>query len=405
LLAVASACGGQGGSPEPAAERFQLTEVDGVAVATTSGGPLYEGNLFDFKPILELRQDPGLEESLLFGPVDFTVGPNGFYYVVDRGNSRIAVFDSEGNYVRAFGRRGDGPGEFGDTMLLQSFDGDVLAIFEFQSQRTSRFATDGTFLETISLPGSGLAISLDRGPGDTLIVTRSNRQSDDDSAWESWRMEILDDAGAKVLAAVSTGSVRTTVTQALETADGPVTLSRSMPYVGSPTVRYVPERGVLVTDGDKPALRWHGFDGVPTKRIVIDLPVRPITAAIRGDWEERQRKRRVEAARARGAEPQPYPTPEYPNAVGLWSSVLVDDAGYIWLLDVWSAHQRSDDEGFNYHVVDPEGRYLGLAELPARRAQIRDNRLMTILEDPISGEAVPTVFSITSAVPGLVYRD
>jgi hypothetical protein len=91
--------------------------------------------------------------------------------------------------------------------------------------------------------------------------------------------------------------------------------------------------------------------------------------------------------------------------VGLWSSVLVDDAGYIWLLDVWSAHQRSDDEGFNYHVVDPEGRYLGLAELPARRAQIRDNRLMTILEDPISGEAVPTVFSITSAVPGLVYRD
>ena len=32
-----------------------------------------------------------------------TLGDDGLYYVADNGNHRIAVFDGEGNFVRAFG--------------------------------------------------------------------------------------------------------------------------------------------------------------------------------------------------------------------------------------------------------------------------------------------------------------
>lgn len=55
----------------------------------------------------------GQEVDFLFYPVSFDVGPDGRIYVLDAGNSRIVVFDQQGqNYITQWGRRGDKPGEF-----------------------------------------------------------------------------------------------------------------------------------------------------------------------------------------------------------------------------------------------------------------------------------------------------
>jgi len=402
-LVLASACGGQGRSAEPAADRFQLAEIDGVTVATTAGGALHEGDVFVFEPIVSLREDPQRPESLLFNPVDLTVGPQGFYYVVDRGNSRVAVFDAEGNYVRAFGRGGQGPGEFGSRIVLQSLVGDVLAIWEFQAQRTTRYRTDGTFLETLRLPTAGMLLDLDRAPAGAVVATRSNRQPEDESGWESWRIDILDAAGAETLAAVATGSVLNSISLPIETAAGTMTLTTSVPFTGSPTVLHVPGRGILATDGDKPELLWHDLEGAVVRRVVIDIPERPVTEALKRDWEEREMQRRAEIATERGTQVVTIPVLRYPEAVGFWSRVYVDDAGYVWLQDVWSAHERDDGDGWIHHVIDPEGRYLGFAELPASRVQIRAGRLLAIVEGPESGEMVPTVYSILPGDAGVAY--
>ncbi|MCO5170029.1 MAG: 6-bladed beta-propeller [Planctomycetes bacterium] len=44
-------------------------------------------------------------------PDDVLVGPDGLVYVSDQRNDRVAVFDANGAFVRALGRRGSGPGE------------------------------------------------------------------------------------------------------------------------------------------------------------------------------------------------------------------------------------------------------------------------------------------------------
>jgi len=50
--------------------------------------------------------------EFLIYPLSFDVGPDGRYYVLDAGNARIVVFDSNRQYVTQFGTRGDGDGEF-----------------------------------------------------------------------------------------------------------------------------------------------------------------------------------------------------------------------------------------------------------------------------------------------------
>ena len=54
----------------------------------------------------------GEDEGEFIFPLSMARGLDGRFVVLDAGNSRIQVFDAEGNYVTQFGREGSGPGEF-----------------------------------------------------------------------------------------------------------------------------------------------------------------------------------------------------------------------------------------------------------------------------------------------------
>ncbi len=54
----------------------------------------------------------GFEDGRFNMPLDITVDKQGKVYVLDSGNFRIQIFDSEGRFVRKFGSVGDAPGMF-----------------------------------------------------------------------------------------------------------------------------------------------------------------------------------------------------------------------------------------------------------------------------------------------------
>ena len=99
LILLSSACAREEGERH----RFRIIEEDGVTIAETTGGPKYGEDFFRFEKVLELRFDGVNEETLLVRPSAFTVGPDGYLYVADNGNYRIAVFDIDGTYIRTFG--------------------------------------------------------------------------------------------------------------------------------------------------------------------------------------------------------------------------------------------------------------------------------------------------------------
>ena len=100
----------------------------GATFADTVGGPKYSDPLFRYEKILTLKEDPAKPESYLFNPGSISMDPDGLIYVTDRGNQRIAVFNSDGEYLRSFGREGEGPGEFLSMRLLYVFISSLLKI-------------------------------------------------------------------------------------------------------------------------------------------------------------------------------------------------------------------------------------------------------------------------------------
>ena len=380
---------------------FRIEEIDGVPTAITAGGPRYAEPIFNFELILTLKQDPDREESLLFRPTEFTMDRDGFFYVLDQGNGRVAVFDPGGDYVRAFGGKGKGPGEF-EWMELQSLDDDIISVFDLDQQRMTRYRTDGTLLEVLTNPTGGRNYGLRRGPDDLLLLFDSSHRTENNLAYSSYSVLVID-SRRDTVAVMETSEAIVGFSQTEEVGGGGMMVSSwSIPFTGSPGAVYVPGRGLLMTSGDEPVLFLYDLTGKLIKVITIDLPLLPVTGSMRQDYEARMRESMERAAARSGRAPRALPNFRYPEFIGYWNQILVDDSGFIWLRKVPAGIQQPE-EIWPYMILDPDGRYLGDVYCPARSGNIVNGRYLALVTDPDAGEVVPNVYSITPAVRGLRY--
>ena len=83
-------------------------------------------------------------------PTAVAVGKSGEIYVMDGVNGRVAVFDAQGHVSRSFGKSGSGDGQLRQPLDL-ALDGDWLAIADTGNYRIALFRTDGRFVRNISV--------------------------------------------------------------------------------------------------------------------------------------------------------------------------------------------------------------------------------------------------------------
>lgn len=86
-------------------------------------------------------------------PIGVAVSQAGEVFVADAGAHRVVVFGAEGQYSRAFGRRGKGPGELDRPMHLSIGPDGLLYVAEYDNDRISVFKLDGTFVRHLSVHG------------------------------------------------------------------------------------------------------------------------------------------------------------------------------------------------------------------------------------------------------------
>lgn len=114
-------------------------------------------------------------------PSDVIVAPNGDIFVADghggTTNARIVKFSSSGKFIKAWGKKGTGPGEF-DTPHALAFDSKGrLFVGDRANRRIQIFDQDGNFLEEWKQYGSPSGIYID--PKDNIYVadSQSNKKN------------------------------------------------------------------------------------------------------------------------------------------------------------------------------------------------------------------------------------
>jgi len=104
------------------------------------------------------------------GVTDVAIAPNGDIFVTDgHVNSRIVKFSKDGTFIKEWGKKGSGPGEFNLPHSIVFDSRGRLLVADRSNKRIQLFDQNGTFLEEWKQFGeaSGLYIF----PDDTLYVT------------------------------------------------------------------------------------------------------------------------------------------------------------------------------------------------------------------------------------------
>lgn len=95
-------------------------------------------------PLVDIGIVEGPEEYRLFRVSDAMLLPDGVL-LVNAGTGEVRRFDSAGAFVSAFGREGEGPGEFRAAMRVLRYRADSLAVWDERLRRLSVFTLGGAF--------------------------------------------------------------------------------------------------------------------------------------------------------------------------------------------------------------------------------------------------------------------
>ena len=111
-------------------------------------------------------------KSAFYQPTDVTWAADGSVFISDGyGNSRVAKFDKEGNFVKAWGERGNGKGDFSTPHSIVIDKNQTLYVADRGNSRIQVFDTDGNFKQVWNnLPGPPWSFCITPGPTQVIYV-------------------------------------------------------------------------------------------------------------------------------------------------------------------------------------------------------------------------------------------
>lgn len=392
ILGLALACGERSDASFDAAglaTTFDSTRADTVVARVTGVVPSSAVR----RVVDEIRIAPMADDTSLFADVyEFDVTGAGELFVFDPSNRTLFLFDSTGALVRRIGRRGSGPGEFGQNNGMVVLEDGRLALWDSQNARVSFFTPRGDFVSSWVVAAgfsTGNGLSTDRSG--QIYTTRPVTPRRDGEILGRMGLRRFDAAGA--------------LTDSLIPPDLPWT---RVVYVAS-------REGNTSATGPAHAPRfiwqWHPaghFVSVSTERYVIESSRPGRALRIERDAppiEVSDAERAIDEARItfqlRNVDPAwkftgpPIPS-QKPPVVGL---NLARD-GRIWVrVSVPSVEipeseleaaqenrpppRRHRDASVSYEVFEADGRFAGRVELPSRATwmQADGNRVWFIDRD------------------------
>ena len=356
---AALACAGTG----QRAEAFVETDSAGVRITDTKEPAWASGEAWtiDSVPLLDIGSAEGDEPFLLNGAESALRTPDGGVLFANTGTHEVRFFDAGGRFVRSVGRRGDGPGEFGEYsfMMITPAESELLVADEMNN-RVNVFGYDGTFLRTVRLeiPTGRARPSLSGAHGsDWVVSSASGRNASKSGVW--WRDTV------KYLRYRPDGSYLDSIVSVPAGPQWPFSFRGYMTFISVPmTVDHavlVDSSGLFVRASDGPEVEHWTVDGKLRSRHRWNGGARRRAADIADRYQEEWLKGADSNFRAM-IDAFYRSDPVLPKYVATHSRIAAGPQGTIWVQHYytdWETARRWD-------VLNRSGRWLGTVDMPAR---------------------------------------
>ncbi len=323
-------------------QRVSVRDSAGVQIVEYAGQVKNLPIVFRFAsaPLLDLGgQKTSPAEELDTGPYDQTGIRLSDGRIVVRDFLNLKLFDARGRYLSTIGRVGDGPGEFRRVTGLCVLSGDTIVAIE--RNRVSVFTGRGSHVRTF---GSDAALEPSGCFRDASLLSLSGKRAD--AAAPAYQVATgsriaLDGRQLNEIAALDRGS-----------SSPPVQLIASawvrgdLVYAGDGRTSEI--KVFRSTGGLSRIIRWND-PGIALTREAFTIIMGKVYSELSADALQAQITRLM-------LRPQPAALPRY-------QSIIVDDAGRIWVVDYPDLTGRTSAPTA-WTVFDSIGRPIGRVAQP-----------------------------------------
>ena len=157
-------------SAQPAEWKGRIITENGVRVVVNPEKPLFGEITMTLKEELTIGNEQD-DRQYFYGAIGVAVDSEGRIFILDGEQSRIQIFDRDGKFIRSFGRKGQGPGEFQSPAGICIIGGSSICTID--SPRLLIFGLDGNLKNSISLRPRARAPFAVGGQGEILAVSRA----------------------------------------------------------------------------------------------------------------------------------------------------------------------------------------------------------------------------------------
>jgi len=133
----------------------------------------------------------GAQSDLFQRPTDVGWDAAGNIYVADGyGNARVAKFDKNGKFIKSWGSKGSGQGQFNSVRGIAIDAQGSVYVADAGNKRIQVFDGDGNFKTQIQNIGSPAAVCITPGAHQYLYSSNSNPPEDIDNGGEIYKLEL-----------------------------------------------------------------------------------------------------------------------------------------------------------------------------------------------------------------------
>lgn len=320
---------------------WQLATMPHVTIGTVDGPEEYQ---LDW-----------IWDALLLGSGDIVVG--------NAGSQELRFYDSLGKFVRRAGRKGEGPGEFGQFALLRMWrlPGGRLLVGDAPQPRGNIFDTTGTFVRTITLaiPTGVTRPSTSGSFADgTLLVSGYEPINGAPGQVEQPAVRYFHygSSGEQISLLARVASAARYAHQ-----EGNVTYFPYLPFTTEPAIVADSSTVLLLRDGS-PEIERLDLNGRTVARIRWQAPRRQVTSQLYKQYVATELAGISDPGQRRAYEAFYKLSLPLPDLVPAYRDLYVDETRHIWVERYrlpWEAERVWD-------VLDRSGRWLGALTLPGR---------------------------------------